>query len=494
MSKKSAFFILLLLIITPFAAYYTLNIVMPYAMHHYSPPALSVREQSPTPPPVIHKAQLPVVAADKAPAKTSSVDTPLPGVAHSAPVLSVAAQPAPAPQSSQLPPAPAAVLNHAQRLTASYDYDAAKALLATYAQTPEVRALIRRADKQQQNLQEYPGDPVHIFFHSLIIDPEKAFNSPMAKGYNLWMTTVKEFKVMLDLLLAKGYVLYPPSAMLGYDSQGQLIRKPIYLPPGKKPLVLSVDDINYYGYMKNDGFAKRLVAVNDGRVLTEVEQDDGTTLLTEDGDVVPILEAFTQAHPEFSYQGYKGILAVTGYEGAFGYRLNEFARFAKLQKPKDRAKLQKHTPAEEAQMAAEVRALAAQLRVNGWDIASHSFTHNSYFRTGKITLKQLRSEDERFNSRIAPYIGKPFIFIPPFGMPLSPDDPRYRYLSEEGGYLFYMPVASNVKSELANGMLWQNRLNLDGYTLLYKPQHAAAVFTPEEIKQIVDPARPKISL
>ena len=37
----------------------------------------------------------------------------------------------------------------------------------------------------------------------------------------------------------------------------------MYIPKNKKPLILSLDDLDYYTWMKNDGFADKLVLVND---------------------------------------------------------------------------------------------------------------------------------------------------------------------------------------------------------------------------------------
>jgi uncharacterized membrane protein YqiK len=91
------------------------------------------------------------------------------------------------------------------------------------------------------------------------------------------------------------------------------------LPEGKKPLIISIDDVNYYDYMENDGFADRLVVDENGRVATEVKNLNGEYEITYNGDVMPILDKFVDEHPDFSYKGAKGIVAVTGYEGAFGY-------------------------------------------------------------------------------------------------------------------------------------------------------------------------------
>ena len=43
-------------------------------------------------------------------------------------------------------------------------------------------------------------------------------------------------------------------------------------------------------------------------------------------DFVTILEKFIADHPDFSYQGARAILAVTGYDGLFGYRTNPEVR------------------------------------------------------------------------------------------------------------------------------------------------------------------------
>ena len=41
-------------------------------------------------------------------------------------------------------------------------------------------------------------------------------------------------------------------------------------------------------------------------------------------DVLTILEDFIEAHPDFSYRGARGTIAVTGYNGIFGYRTSDY--------------------------------------------------------------------------------------------------------------------------------------------------------------------------
>ena len=75
----------------------------------------------------------------------------------------------------------------------------------------------------------------------------------------------------------------------------------IYLPPGKKPFVLSQDDVSYYEYMDGDGFASRIVIGDDGKPTCEMILDDGSVVRGA-FDLVPILDAFVEEHPDFSYR------------------------------------------------------------------------------------------------------------------------------------------------------------------------------------------------
>ena len=36
--------------------------------------------------------------------------------------------------------------------------------------------------------------------------------------------------------------------------------------------------------------------------------------------MVPLIDRFVEEHPDFSYRGAKGIVALTGYNGILGYR------------------------------------------------------------------------------------------------------------------------------------------------------------------------------
>lgn len=363
-------------------------------------------------------------------------------------------------------------MTQADLLSRGYFYDeAVELLLALPNKTPEVTAKVQEIQDQKAKLVKYEGLPYHVFFHSLILFPELAFDNVghSAQGYNMWMTTRTEFIKMLPQLQERGFILYDIEQLLVRNPDGTVTKKDIYLPEGKKPLVISVDDVNYYDYMRTDGFANRLLVDEHGKLATEVVDPAGNAAITYDGDVAPLLNTYVEEHPEFSYRGAKGILAVTGYEGAFGYRITDLEG------------------AELEAARAEVKKIADTLYATGWKIANHSYTHNGYFSSGKATMNQLVDDTQKWKKHIAPYVGDPKIYISPFGWHMKQSDARFKYLVEQG-YDIYCPVEKNVYLWFDEVSVIQPRFNLDGYSMFKRPDYVNETFF--DVSQVIDPARP----
>ncbi|MBQ9534949.1 MAG: hypothetical protein IJU78_03800 [Clostridia bacterium] len=372
------------------------------------------------------------------------------------------------------PPSDAS-LEQAQALIDGYFYDEALELLASAGDSEQAQALRQKCEELKGQLVKYDGRYYHVFFHSLIIDTSKAFDGDyMERGYNMYMTTVSEFQKMLPLLLENDFVLYDITEMVEFKD-GKSAPKDIYLPAGKKPLVLSIDDVNYYEYMKPDGFADRLDVDSEGNVVTIVKNDDGTESMTYDGDVMPILDAFVKEHPEFSWRGAKGIVAVTGYQGAFGYRITD---------------LEDYDAATQKYMLDKVTEVAQALRNTGWQIASHSYTHNQYWTNKTMTMSQLEYDTGRWLGEIMPYVGETNIIITPFGVTYDQDDPRFRYIVDHG-FNIYCPVGSDMSTTWQNDNMLSYRLNLDGITMLNYPQRISKFFFDPAL--VLDPARPPLN-
>lgn len=312
------------------------------------------------------------------------------------------------------------------------------------------------------NLSLYSGKVYHIFFHSLILYPELSFRGSESNGYNCWMTTRGEFLEILPKLYDNDFVL------VDIEKVRQAQGKPFLFPKGKKPLILSVDDVNYYEYMKGDGFAECLTVDAAGRLATRVKT--GERYITDYlGDVAPILEDFVSSHPDFSFNGAKGIAAVTGYQGVFGYRTNSLTGEAKQE------------------AVFQAKRVADTLKRKGWRIACHSFYHSNSFKDGSISLEKLQSDITKWRKEVAPITGETNIFIAPFGTQFSFKDTRYKYL-QSSGFNIYCSVCKHMKTTYSNGCLISERLNFDGFTMLKYTSRISENFF--ELGDIVDSSRP----
>ncbi len=342
----------------------------------------------------------------------------------------------------------------ANNLEKGYYYEEALDFLdaSMYQDDERITKLKEDIKAKKDSLVKYDGQFYHVFFHSLIVYPELAFDGDyMHEGYDMWMTTVSEFKNMLPQLYERGFVLYS-LAEIKKD-------KDVLLPPGKKPLIISIDDVCYYDYMKNDGFADRLVINDEGEVACEVRTPEGERIITYDGDVMPILDQFVKEHPDFSYRGAKGIVATTGYEGALGYRITDLEGQAL------------------ADAQNEVKKIAGVMKKNGWLFACHSYTHNDQFKDGNVPYNVLVNDTQRWEETISEYLFDPDIYISPFGYHLMPGDKRLEYLSGNMEYGYFCPVSNVMRTYFADdGTVIQERFNLDRYNMRNKKEFINETF------------------
>ena len=291
----------------------------------------------------------------------------------------------------------------------------------------------------------------HIFFHSLIAYPELAWNknNPQAQGFEDWMLSVDEFKHLLEQLYNNNYVLVRQRDLFTFDDHGQPHYIAPQLPPGKRPLVLSLDDVNYYKYMRDCGFAKRLIILADGQPANELITPAGNSIISKEADCIPILEDFICAHPDFSWHGARGIIAVTGFEGALGYRVapdNE----------------------RESSLEAEEQALIAvanRLKNLGWEFACHSYTHNSgWFKVAKPDINKIVYDTDKWKRIMEPLLGATDIYISPFGTLWDTDSHAHRYIID-AGFKFYCNVAATRLATLHKDHIIIPRVNIDGFNM-----------------------------
>lgn len=393
------------------------------------------------------------------------------------------------------------LLKEADVVAAGYDYEKATKMLQEfeyYDQFPTMAEAVNRYKTEDSKLVTYANmqEVTHVFFHSLVVDTARAFDDEYTNaGYNQYMTTIDEFVGMMEEMHRRGFVLVSPYdvAYETTDEQGtRFVYGQIRLPAGKKPFIMSQDDVNYYGYMigagdgsndipgkadvTGDGFATRIVIGEDGYPTCEYMDAQGK-ITYGDYDLVPVLEKFIQEHPDFSYHGARAVLGVTGYEGVFGYRT----------KPAYEAALGAEAYKKEVE---DAKAVAQCLKDHGWILASHSYGHPPY---GEISSERVRADSDKWENTVEPVIGNCDIILYPNGSDIAGVG-QYTFSNEkfsalyEDGYRYFFNVDSNIYwSQLGSNYYRGGRRNLDGYRMYYDPDLLDDLF---DTAKIFDPARP----
>ncbi len=140
------------------------------------------------------------------------------------------------------------LISRAEPLAQMYDYDAAIAVLrefgADWQQQPELAAANSRYLEAKEKCVRWADTTqiTHIFFHSLIVDTDRAFDGDYTNGgYNQYMATVGEFRAILNELYARGFVLVRLHDIVKQtaNENGEMVYEQgdIYLPPGKTPFL-----------------------------------------------------------------------------------------------------------------------------------------------------------------------------------------------------------------------------------------------------------------
>ena len=320
-----------------------------------------------------------------------------------------------------------------------YDYDKAISMLQnseTYQTSEKFQHAVKVYQKKKESCVSWPLDQVtHVFYHTLIKDTGKAFDGDY-----------------------------------------------------KSPLVLSQDDVCYYHYMDGDGFATKLIVDEEGKIRNEYVEDDGS-ISVGDYDMVPLIDRFVEEHPDFSYRGAKGIVALTGYNGILGYRTDSSYETRPDDLDADKVKWLDEHPDFNLNTERENAARVAQaMKDEGWLFASHTWGHQN---VSQISLERLQADTQKLKENVDPLIGGTDIIIFAFGADLTSVEDysgeKFEYLKSQG-YNYYCNVdSSQYFVQIRSNYFRQGRRNLDGYRMYYNPELLSDLF---DAQSVFDSSRP----
>lgn len=400
------------------------------------------------------------------------------------------------------------LLAQAQLLAAGYDYDGAIALLQTvpnYETDQTVTAAISEYTAAKEACVAVDVTTVpHIFYHSLINDTSSAFNYDTlgqftVDGMNAWMTTIEEFDKITQQLYDNGYVYVRLRDLVveTTDADGTVHFEPntqLMLPEGKKAIVLSIDDLSYYHSYAAASYPDKLILDENGEVKCHYVKPDGSEEVG-DFDVLPRLNTFLTEHPDGAYKGARGLVALTGYNGVFGYRTDTDYR-DRENLMEDQAKwLEEHPEFDWESEVEQAKVIAQAIKESGWEFASHTWGHLSV--TNK-TVEELRRDNEKWVNTVQNIVGPVDTIIFAHGNDIgdwqdySADNEKFQYF-KSAGYNFYCNVDGSVPYwvQIRDNYVRQGRINLDGYMLYQSSQGNTTVLDDMfRASQVFDSTRP----
>ena len=401
-----------------------------------------------------------------------------------------------------------AVIDEAKRLALSYAYDDAVAHLQTwegYEKDEEIMKLISDIKAEKAACVPVKLEEVtHIFYHSLVVDEERAFgdeSDPQTAGNNQWMTTVDEFNAITQEMYDRGYVMVSIHDLyeVTTDENGKEVWKEaeILLPKGKKAFVLSLDDLSYYHSYDDYGYASKLILDKNGKVVNEYYDADGDKYIGA-YDCVPLMDEFVEKHPDASYRGAKGIIALTGYNGVLGYRTDVTYDLSHPDCDRHQKKwIEEHPDFNLENEREEAKKVADAMKANGWEFASHTWGH---MRVGDRSLASIKVDSQKWKENVEPIVGSVDTIIFAHGQDLHPrvgaypaSNEKYQYLRSIGFRIFCNVDSTQYQTYLGEDYMRQGRRNLDGYRI-YKNAIGAQNNVSDlfDASKILDPDRPPV--
>ena len=380
------------------------------------------------------------------------------------------------------------ILDKAAALAAGYDYLAAIDMLNTFTgDTTKYTDFTLRSSEYAQALTNLvahndPDEVANLSFHVLIADPSRAFSNQSLGGkYNQNFVTTDEFQSILEQLYANDFVLVNMTDFIdevaASDGTVSYASKTLYLPDGKKPVMITETMVNYYDYMidgnsdgtpdaNGAGFASRLV-VQNGTVKAEMVDSSGNTVVG-DYDLVPILENFIKDHPDFSYRGARATLAVSGYEGIFGYRIQESV---------------KNTKGEEYynQQVSGAKEVVSALRNLGYEIACYSYNDKSY---NSANANEIQADIDQWTAEIVPVLGTVdtivYAKMSDIASSGAYSGSKYNVLSQ-AGFRYFISNGTKSSTDVYSEYVRQNRIMVTGSQMYYSSSTYSAYFDSKSV-------------
>ncbi len=355
-------------------------------------------------------------------------------------------------------------------------------LAVIFPEDEMIKGNLLTATSHTSEVREYRGQIEVICVRSLIVDTDTAFAGRYhSSSTDLYLTT-SEFEKILENLYERDYVLVDPENLIDSSDPTFLLERNLKVPKGKKPLVVVIENLQYNATAYNCGTCRRLVLNDENQVCGEYRNSSGETIVSRTAESIGILDTFVERHPDFTYDGAKGIISVSGYEACFGYVVSQ-------DEVDDRnsalvaSNLPQIDPTadEIAYNRDRVTEIVRSLKDNGWQFASCTY---SYIEDCRNTEKQILVDDtKKWLDQIGSLFGEVHMLVYPNGNYIYGTDDRAVYYKNHGFRIFFGGGATPYYT------YGDNYLYLDRAMMSYKTLTRKAYEELFDYNEIIDPAR-----
>ena len=361
------------------------------------------------------------------------------------------------------------MVDYCSELIASFRYYSAENVLSDMVQIfpndHTVQNLLLEATENTAHVVPYPYTeseyPIEVIaVRPLITDKKLAFSEENIQHTNANYITTDEFAAMLQALYDEQYILIDVRILADMRSPTELKPNSIELPEGKKPVIIILENLNYSPRSYGLGFCRRLVLNDKGQVCGEYINQEGKTIVEREAEAIGILDAFVEAHPDFSFDGARGMVSLTGYEVTMGYLVHENQLGEYNTNAENAGALTQLPTKDELEKNAQTMGeIIQKMKDTGWVIASSSY---KYLNMNSLTMEGIQDDTEKWLDQIGSITGETSVLIYPHGDFINGTDDRCVYLKENGFRIFFGidPLHSNLVFGTNN--LYMDRILLTG--------------------------------
>ena len=358
------------------------------------------------------------------------------------------------------------MMEKAEHMLANFQYYSAEELLSDLARIfPEdqiIQSNLYVATSNTSPVTNYQGVVEVVCVKPLIVDTKVAFETNYVASTDSYYLTTSEFRAILESLYAKNYCLIDPSDMADLENPTFLNIRDVVIPEGKKPLVIVLEDLSYTANLGSLGVCQRLVLNDLGQVCGEYVSASGQVVVSRPSEAIGILDAFIEEHPDFSYNGVKGVISLTGYQSVFGY-ITDRDQVDDRNAALVAAGLPEISPSDadiEANKATVI-SIMDKLKDSGWILASSTY---GFINANHCELETIQSDTEKWLSQVGSLTGPVNMLVYPNGDFIRGSDSRCVYLKEQGFRIFF-GVGPSAYNTYGDNYLYFDRCMLNGDTL-----------------------------